>query len=227
MINLEQRTDRWDSVIREAREHKLELTRVNAILAESIDKSECIFMPSGVVATWKSHQAAFSQFLSTSESHCIIFEDDFIIPRMTQLLSQVLEDGYDSFDFVQVGFLITNKLEFLDLKFQNLFDILKKLLAQNFLRIGFMKSLGDRLTISEQIGIPFDLVMNDIRAGGHAYIISRKFAEAGLKMNAPVFFSTDGVFMALGKSRNFKMARFRKSRIGQTNSPSSVTKRFI
>lgn len=227
VINLEQRTDRWDSVLSESLKNELGLTRVDAIVASSIDASECIYMPPGVVATWKSHQSAFREFLSTSDPYCLILEDDFVVPRMTRKLYTVLQEGYESFDFIQVGFLITSKIEYIDFKFQNWFDISKKFFSFEFFRFGIMEYLSNKLTISEQIGVPFELVLNDIKAGGHAYIISRRFAEAGLKMNEPVFFSTDGVFMALGKSRSFKMARFRKSIIDQTNSPTSVSQRFI
>jgi hypothetical protein len=78
----------------------------------------------------------------------------------------------------------------------------------------------------EQLGVPRKIVMNDIRAGGQAYFVSRNFASAAQSMNTPVFLSTDGLFMALGVSRNFKMARLRRMWISQTNSPSSVTQRF-
>ena len=227
VINLEQRTDRWGSVESESLKNKLELTRVDAVVAGSINASECIYMPPGVVATWKSHQAAFREFLSTSDPFCLILEDDFVIPRMTRKLHIALQEGYASFDFIQVGFLITSRIEYIDFKFQNLFDILKKFFSFEFFPIDSIKYLKGKLTISEQKGVPSELVLNDIRAGGHGYIISRKFAEAGLKMNEPVFFSTDGVFMALGKSRSFKMARFRKSVIDQTDSLTSVSQRFI
>lgn len=227
VINLKQRTDRWDSVLIESIKNKLDLTRVDAIVAGSIDASECTYMPPGVVATWKSHQSAFREFLSTSDSYCLVLEDDFFVSKMSRKLYAVLQEGYASFDFIQIGFLITSRIEYIDFKFQNWYDILKKLFSFEFFHFGRIKYVSKKLTISEQIGVPYGLVLNDIRAGGHAYIISRKFAEAGLKMNEPVFFSTDGVFMALGKSRSFKMARFRKSMINQTNSPTSVSQRFI
>lgn len=227
VINLKQRTDRWGSVISESLKNKLDLTRVDAVVAGSIDASDCMYMPPGVVATWRSHQSVFREFLSSSDPYCLILEDDFIVPRMSHKLRTTLQEGYPSFDFIQVGFLITSRIEYIDFKLQNWFDILKKLLSFEFFGLGRIGYFSNKLTISEQISVPSELVLNDIRAGGHAYIISRRFAEAGLKMNDPVFFSTDGVFMALGKSRSFKMARFRKSLINQTNSPTSVSQRFI
>lgn len=227
VINLKQRTDRWDSVISESLKNKLDLTRVDAVVAGSIDANDCMYMPPGVVATWRSHQSVFREFLSSSDPYCLILEDDFIVPRMSHKLRTALQEGYASFDFIQVGFLITSRIEYIDFKLQNWFDVLKKLLSFEFFGLGRIGYFSNKLTISEQINVPSELVLNDIRAGGHAYIISRRFAEAGLKMNDPVFFSTDGVFMALGKSRSFKMARFRKSLINQTNSPTSVSQRFI
>jgi len=227
VINLEQRTDRWASVVSESLKNNLEVTRVDAVVADLMGTSECVYMPPGVVATWKSHQAAFRKFLSTSDPFCLILEDDFVIPKMTRKLTMALKEGYKNFDFIQIGFLITSRFEYFDFKFQNLFDIFKKILAFGFFPINRVEFFANRLTISEQKNVPFELVLNDIRAGGHGYIISRRFAEAGLEMNDPVFFSTDGVFMALGKSRSFKMARFRKSLIDQTNSPTSVSQRFI
>jgi hypothetical protein len=83
-----------------------------------------------------------------------------------------------------------------------------------------------RLLIREQRGIPFDFVLNDIRAGAHCYLINRKFAEFALGINTPIFLSTDLLYMSLGHMRSLNMSRVRKNMVSQSNSPSSVTERF-
>jgi hypothetical protein len=89
------------------------------------------------------------------------------------------------------------------------------------------RRFGNRLLVKEQSGLGWNIVPNNVRAGGQAYVVSRRFAEASQHMNAPAFISTDGMYMALGDVRSFRMFRFRKSIIDQTNSVTSVQQRYL
>jgi hypothetical protein len=181
----------------------------------------------GVAATWKSHQLAMEKFLESSDEYGVIMEDDFLLSNSweTNRVSRVVALKPDFFQF---GYLVTSPIDKIELAIANSFDLFLKLLNRmcSFSpRIN--KSFGARLLVSEQSGVPWDFVANDIRAGGHAYLVSRKFAEASKFMNTPAFTSADGVFMSLGDVRSFRMYRGRKSLITQSNSPSSVEKRYI
>jgi|LakMenEpi03Aug12_release.lakeMendotaPanAssembly.Ray.scaffolds.fasta_scaffold13652_9 GR25 family glycosyltransferase involved in LPS biosynthesis len=227
VLNLANRNDRWASVERQSEKYGLSFNRIDAVDMASMDARYCEFMPPGVVATWKSHQLAFSRLLDSSDDFCLIFEDDFVLNKKSTRLIQKISHQSHGFDFLQLGFLVTSSFEKLDVSFHNFVDLSKKFLYAVSVRYGNFSFYSKKLSVREQANVPTAIVLNDVRAGGHAYMVSRKFARAGLEMNNPVFYSTDGVYMALGKSRAFKMGRFRKSLISQSDSPTSVLDRFI
>ena len=227
VLNLANRNDRWASVKHQSEVYGFSFTRIDAVDMASLDARFCDFMPPGVVATWKSHQLAFSRLLESSDDLCLIFEDDFVLNgKSKRIIESIARESVD-FDFLQVGFLVTSFFEKFDVFFHNLVDLSKKILCVVSTRYNKFSFYSKKLSVREQTNVPTKIVLNDIRAGGHAYMVSRRFAQAGLEMNHPVFFSTDGVYMALGKSRAFKMGRFRKSLVSQSDSPTSVVKRFI
>lgn len=204
----------------------LPIVRVEAIEADSLSNEDS-FVAKGVVATWKSHQLAMSTFLDSGEDYGIILEDDFCLTRAWN--SKVLEESINlNPDFFQYGYLVTSPLDRIELILNDSFDCFLKLLCKlsSSSRM-FEKRLGTRLLIREQKSIPWNVVPNDIRAGGHAYLISQKFAHASKFMNSPSFTSADGMFMSLGDVRTFRMFRFRRSIVNQTDSPSSVKQRYL
>jgi GR25 family glycosyltransferase involved in LPS biosynthesis len=220
IINLKQRTDRWDDCMKQKALLNANLIRVEAISSMSSHVEMEEFAAPGVAATWKSHQKAMKEFLGTEQSFALILEDDFVVrKKLSEEIYVFMERK--NYDFLQLGYLTPHYLDFIAVKIWNLQDLVLKIFA----KIHKNKFFGKHL-IYEQQGIPYSIVLNDIRAGGHAYIISRRFAEACQQMNNPVFLSTDGMFMALGVSRNFKTGRLRRSMFKQSNSPSSVLKRF-
>lgn len=227
VINLEARTDRWRDALEQAHFFPDGLTRVPAIEALSIPKSEMIYVPSGVIATWKSHLFAYKTFLQESDdSHCLILEDDFIVEDGKAFI-QSLEISFD-FDFLQLGFLTPHPSDYVYRVVWDLQSVVLRFLS-SISSFPFVKNRGimNSRSLLENAERPRNTVLHDIHAGGHAYIISRDFATGALKINNPVFLSTDGVFMSLAKSRAFKMGRIRTSLVGQSNSPSSVSARFI
>jgi GR25 family glycosyltransferase involved in LPS biosynthesis len=227
VLNLAKRNDRWASVERQSEKYGFSFNRIEAVDMASMEAQFCEFMPPGVVATWKSHQLAFSRLLESSDDFCLIFEDDFVLNRKAKRMIERISCESHGFDFLQLGFLVTSSFEKIDVSFHNFVDLSKKILCAVSVRYGKFAIYLRKLSVREQANIPTGIVLNDIRAGGHAYMVSRRFAQAGLEMNNPVFYSTDGVYMALGKSRAFKMGRFRKSLISQSDSPTSVLDRFI
>jgi GR25 family glycosyltransferase involved in LPS biosynthesis len=227
VINLNSRPDRWSQVQNQTQGLDLNLIRVQAIDMHENKLSEEIYVPTGVSATWRSHQLAMLKFyMESSDSHALILEDDFLLPSDLKKLYKLLRNS-SNFDFLQLGYLINHPFERLDLLIKNLQDYLLKALAWLAPKSrGLQSVLGSRLLIKEQYKVAHNLVLNDIRAGGQAYIVSRQFALASQQMNRPVFLSADGMFMSLGETRTFRMARSRKNLITQSNSPSSVLSRF-
>jgi hypothetical protein len=166
-------------------------------------------------------------FLQSEDQHGLILEDDFLVTKSWNL--DLLELALTTNpDFFQFGFLVTGPVDRVNLKLNNFQDLFLKLL----LRLAGLSSLigkkfGNRLLVSEQKGLDWKIVPNNIRAGGQAYVVSRQFAVAAQHMNTPAFTSADGMFMTLGDVRSFKMFRFRKSIIDQTDSVTSVQQRYL
>jgi len=226
VINLKSRLDRWDSVLAQSAKLDIPIVRVNAIEMESLSEQN-LFVASGVAATWQSHQLAMATFLDSGEKYGVILEDDFFVTKSWSKTMFELALRVDP-DFFQLGYLITSPLDRIELFFNDLFDRILKLLSKlcSF-SVLLNKRLGGRLLIREQKLIPWNVVPNDIRAGGQAYLVSRKFALASKYMNTPSFTSADGMFISLGDVRSFRMFRFRKSLINQTDSVTSVHQRYL
>jgi hypothetical protein len=220
IINLDERRDRWENCLAELNKCNLNPNRISALTPSLVDSETEQFASLDIIAIWKSHQNAMRVFLDSDSEYALILEDDFSlkIKDFDHLSSQFKK--YE-LDFLQIGFLLPFITDYLNYKIENLQDVIFKLLSH--LKFG---SITSKHSINEQRSIPVDIVLNGIRAGGHAYIINRRFAKACLLMNTPTFLSTDGLFMALGVARNFRMARLRRSKVSQTNSPTSVTKRL-
>lgn len=225
VINLESRKDRWADVEAQSSLLGVEVIRVAAVTTETASPSA--FVTKVIAATWQSHQLAMESFLESNDDFGIIMEDDFVISRRFKLKDFDIHSKLKA-DFFQLGFLITGPTDQVQILINTLVDTSLKLLrivsrSSKF----FRKNLGGRLLIREQSGIPFGVICNDIRPGAHAYIVSREFAQAAQKINSPEFLSADAVFIAMGWMRSFKMLRLRRSVIGQSDSKTSITERFI
>jgi GR25 family glycosyltransferase involved in LPS biosynthesis len=225
VINLQSRTDRWEEVCRQRELLGVEIYRVEALTEQNSVSSP--FVTGVISATWQSHQRALKEFLQTSDDFAFILEDDFILLRNWDLENlQICEEF--NVDFLQLGFLITNLIDRIQFTLNQFVDLTLKLLNRITYHLPYLTPrLSSKLTVREQSGIPFRLVLNDIRPGAHAYIVSRRFAEAALKINSPEFLSADAVYISMGWMRSFNMLRMRSSHVGQSNSISSINVRFL
>ncbi len=225
VINLDSRSDRWNSVLAQEKNLALPLVRVPAVSTNEVSSSE--FTTLAVNATWGSHQRAMRLFLASNDEYGLILEDDFIL---SPSWSKTTLDRFQTLgcDFLQVGYLITTPLDLIEIKLKSTVDLALKLLNK-LTSMGLIPKswFGDRLLVMEQDNVPFSFVCNDIRPGAHGYIVSRRFAMASQQFNNPVILSTDALFMALGWMRTFKFMRIRKSVISQSDSATSITERFL
>lgn len=225
VINLDSRSDRWAEVIAQQSQLGLEIQRVPAVSIGSVVVSP--FVTPVIAATWQSHQKALKAFLDTPDEYALIMEDDFVLSRSWRKDRLKVGTSLNA-DFLQVGFLITNSFDRVQFILSGTLDCFLKMLRNLAFMSGFLGiKLGQKLLIREQVGIPLTIVCNDIRAGAHAYIVSRNFAEAALRINSPEFLSADAVYISMGWMRSFKVLRFRRSLIGQSNSESSIIDRFL
>lgn len=226
VINLENRQDRWESVENQSLSLGLACVRIKAIETTELPIGSDDYATSGVVAIWKSHQLAMLEFLKSGDEFGLILEDDFLINQSFHKDMKKLM-GFSRFDFLQLGYLYSSFPEFLRIKIANGRDLFLKFLFR-VTNCASMQtfSLAKKFLVLEQRGIPFSFVQSDIRAGAHAYVVSRDFASAALKMNIPIFISTDAYFIALGGMRTFKMFRSRVNMVRQSSSPSSIRTRF-
>jgi len=225
VINLESRVDRWHDVL--IQQHALGFP-VKQVVAVSInDIPQPRFVTAPVDATWQSHQKAMKLFLESGDQYGLILEDDFVLEKNWGKFN--LESQMSlGFDFLQVGYLITTPLDYIELRIKSSFDLFLKILHKVTSMGMFSKSeFSNRFLLREQRLVPFGLVCNDIRPGSHAYVVSRKFALAAHEINLPVVLSTDGLFIALGWMRSFKFLRTRKSYVSQSDSETSISERFL
>ena len=200
------------------------LVRVDAVNSIEILVSQTEFLPRPVVANWMSQCKVFQEFLSTEDDYAIILEDDFVLNNAD--LSHMLKLAEDAdLDFLQLGYLYNSLIDFFLIKAINLRDLSLKILSKISLKL--KSDLSQRLLLKEQEIVSFKIVLNHAGAGSHAYIVSRKFAEEMLKINHPIFLAADGLFIAISGLRFLKMGRLRRNLVKQSNSPSSITKRFI
>ena len=226
VINLNVRTDRWDSVLSQWRFQTIPLNRIEAIDSNSISRAEASFLPPPVVANWRSQCLAYREFLSTNDSHALILEDDFMLGKIKLSLA-IMEFQSQNFDFLQLGYLYNSYSDYFNIWISNFRDLNLKILNRTSAGNPFLRESSKKMLVSEQAQVPFSVVLNDARAGSHAYLISRKFAEFMLTINEPTFLATDGLFIAIANLRFLKMGRLRSNSVKQSNSPSSITSRFI
>jgi hypothetical protein len=130
-------------------------------------------------------------------------------------------------DFLQIGYLKLNIIDRIEVVLRNLYDYLIRLgfLNKFFMFFGFKES--ERMkNQSWRKTLPSSFIVNDIRYGAHAYIISSDFARSILQLKEPHFLAIDDLFVALGRMKSFRMARLRNSRSSQSDSESSVLVRY-
>jgi GR25 family glycosyltransferase involved in LPS biosynthesis len=220
VINLNSREDRWIHSTKQLEKLGWRARRIEAI-DNPADTN--FFTNRAVAACWLSHRKALNEFLQTEDTHALILEDDFDV-RDSLVENDFLEFSRTDLDFIQIGFLYTTIFERIHIKVENIFDLVIRIFGY-FEKILRKKQVSTKLLVQERKELPYDLVFADIRGGAHCYFLNRKAASYFVSLNEPIFLSTDDLYMAAGRMRYLRMARFRKSRVGQTNSISSINPR--
>jgi GR25 family glycosyltransferase involved in LPS biosynthesis len=222
VINLQRRTDRRVKVTNSLESLGVNFEMIIAIDAESLRNRQTKFnLPLPAQACWESHVIAIEAFLKTGSSHAIIFEDDVLLHNWSTIEKMLSRKDFSNFDLVQFGYVNTglidriqrNLINFESTIFQSLYYVSRNKPLNRFQK---------RLRVRRRVGVGFNLVAHDIRAGAQAYIISRNLAQVILENSTTPLVPIDGLLMSLNWISKFKVARTRKNMIPQDNSPSSI-----
>lgn len=199
------------------------ICRIEAINAFDLrDNSK--FLTKGALACWQSHRLAMENLIQSDFNFALILEDDFSIKDFSKL-KRLLGDPqiFDNVDVFQIGYLVNDYKERVDLIFRNLENWFFSFISLiNFNFLGTTITFRDRVRVKRKFERPINWVADDFRSGAHAYLISRGAAEKILKLNHPPFLTTDAFFVSLNSGRAFRVYRRRKSLIGQLMSESSI-----
>ena len=222
LINLDNRPDRLDSAVFEAEKLGLSLIRVSAVDSNGICDANSLLSPQAT-ACWESHKLAMELLLKSNSSHCLVFEDDFVITNVRRLKKQLSQVDYSEWDFIQIGFLNTGFRDRVVRVLTNLeCDLFRCLRALENLKILKFLKINGRLRIKRLSGVPKGFIPDDVRSGAHCYVISRNCAQFAISLNTPAFLTADGFYSALAWDKYFKMLRVRGTWIVQSASPSSI-----
>ena len=227
VINLDTERDRWIDSISQEEKLGIKIYRVSAINNQTFSHKVTKYLDNTIAAICESHLKAVRLFLKSDEDFCMILEDDFRLNR-NYSRNIFFKISIEEFDFLQVGFLKMGLKQRFDVLYFNLLDLGLKAAFQvgRLLPHKYKDFILRKLFVREQEGVHKGLVLNDIRPGAHCYIVSRRFAQAMLEINRPPFLSVDNLYMSLGPLKTFRMARFRRSLVGQSDRMSSVVNRF-
>lgn len=224
IINLASRPDRKNHAFDQISKFQLNSSFLQAVSVEELGPKNLGFLTPPAMACWQSHIKVFESFLKTNEPYVAVFEDDFRIKDLNTLdrLIRRVDLGY--FEIVQTGFLANNYRERIDIALKNLEFVVFFLLARLCVRNPFLRArFGDRLRVQRASGVPLGFVPDDLRAGAHAYIISR---SAAIRIIADFkeqnVLTTDGFLIASNWTKPFRTLRVHKSFVSQIDSPSSI-----
>jgi GR25 family glycosyltransferase involved in LPS biosynthesis len=223
LINLDDRKDRLDSSVQQLSKIELQFTRVSAVSAKDVEKST--FLTEPVVACWKSHIKTYRILVESDVDYALVLEDDFLVKNPRKFSKLLRNLDLEKYDLLQLGFLLPGIFN----RIRWIFEELEKLI---FYSLGFVSknfrinSLSQRLRIAEARNTSIRFTQSSFLPGTHAYLINREMASALILLDSPQF-SADEFFTALSKMRSFRMVRFWRSLITQSNSTPSISNRFV
>jgi GR25 family glycosyltransferase involved in LPS biosynthesis len=221
VINLDSARDRLDSFLLLSTKYNRVTQRVEAVSTINSDLSGNRYVSESVAACWESHRKVFRLFLETNFDYALIQEDDSIM-KGVNLQKIVHAMSSNDIDFIQIGFLYGTFGRKIEIFGKNLWHFLLYSLKFASKKISPRSDLILRPTLREILSDHPFLVPADIRAGTHAYVVSRHFARNVLEMNSPIVLAADDFYMALSRMRSFAMYRFFCSRADQGSWESSV-----
>jgi GR25 family glycosyltransferase involved in LPS biosynthesis len=226
VINIDSSEERFTHFSRLNAEYGREVQRISAVTPKNTDLSQAIYVSQSVAACWESHLKLLRLFLQSDNDFAFVQEDDSILKKF-ESSHYVDFMKKNSIDFLQVGFLygtIGRKIEILG---KNLLHISLLIVKVIFSRLQPSSNINKKVLVREIFTNHANLVPADVRAGTHAYLISRHFAEHVIRMNKPIFLAADDYFMAMSRMRSFAMYRLFKSKARQGSWTSTVVPNVV
>lgn len=225
IINLESEISRRLQCSEQLQNLKYEF--ISAIDGRGLPKKPGQLVTPPVEAIWLSHLKALNTFLNSEYEYCLILEDDFDIASTEELRKNLQSVTKRQFDLVQLGWLNTG------------FDVQLLKNYEGFTYFAFralnylsrfnsiIKRLVDgKLRPARASEVPSFAIPDSFLPGAHAYMVSRNFAKAVVKLNSPTFLAADDFYMAIVKMRAFNTFRLRKSIVGQKGLSTIGSNRF-
>ena len=206
MINLKRREDRLSKIAADFESKGLVFSRIDAVDGQDLSRllPPPSFVSYGLVANWQSHQKCLIAFLESEAEYALILEDDVEVAD-SKLNASKLGDwvgimSRENLDLLQIGYIgFLYKLS----KARGLLDLLLSLRAK---RIKRESRTGEII------------VMDEFRAGAHAYIINRALAKALMGTNSPTLLATSSFLGSLaGTTQKFRFARLFTSALEQSS----------
>jgi len=226
LINLDRRPDRWNDFRASSTNLMFKVEKFSAVDANNLPLDE-LRLPPAVAACWMSHQEIAKALLASSAQHCLVLEDDVLLSEEgIKSLNRIMESDLTGIDLLQLGFCVHNNRlanrrrygsQIKLVKAFNLFHILSNIIVMKLLD----RIYGAKFIMLNQIS---QLVAKEtFELGTHAYLLSRKFAEAITEFNTPVYLPADLAIMELVRTGEFATYRLLTSALGQSDSPSSIS----
>jgi GR25 family glycosyltransferase involved in LPS biosynthesis len=230
VINIDESTERLAHFKALNIRFRRDFLKVSAVTPKNSDLSQVKFVSESVAACWHSHLKVFSSFLNSDYEFAFIQEDDSLLKEL-DLNNYINFMKVHHIDFLQIGFLygtIGRRLEIFGKNFLHIFLLVIKIFTRPF---KFLSWVGKKPLVKEIFLSSPWLVPADVRAGTHAYIVSRHFANNVKDLNDPIFLAADDFYIALSRMRSFSMYRLLRSKAKQgpwksTISPNLTPKNY-
>lgn len=188
VINLDRRPDRLSRMAAQLSDLNLSFEKITAVDALNQEGESVVngLLTASYSANWRSHQMALKAIGHQIEGFGLVLEDDAVLnpkinwPFMLEECARYMEQ--EEVDFLQLGFISPIY------RLSTPRGVLDLVLALRSKRLVRSKKLGRWL------------VENETRAGAHAYLVRKPFAEALVGLNLPPALATDPFYEALSKN---------------------------
>lgn len=224
VINLAARADRRQHALDQISRFGLNSVFIEAVSVDKLTTEEFGFLTAPAFACWQSHMKALESFLASGDSTAVILEDDFHIDNFRALQRSLRKIHLENFEIVQIGYLINSFRERLEIFSKNM-EFLLFLSLRKFINLNptLISRYANRLRLKRTNNVPIGFVADDLRAGAHAYIVSRSAAQRILSnFREQNILTMDGFLISTNWTRPFRTIRVSRSHISQMNSPSSI-----
>jgi GR25 family glycosyltransferase involved in LPS biosynthesis len=223
LINLDSRPDRLLESRIEAENADLSFLRIPAVGISDLDDYSADFLSRPAKACLESHLKCYRELIKSGYDFALVLEDDFQIKSRRKFARAISRCDWERFDLIQLGFLYMDfwhQLDiFLKLSKNFVFQTLGLISKCNYT---FNLKMQSKLEIRKRNFVPPGFIVDDLRSGSHAYLISKKMAQELLDMSDAIYLPVDGFLGTLQYTNRFRLIRSKSSLVRQRKSLSSI-----